>query len=179
MTELLDVSRLQAGRLTLQLAPCDLTSVVRVAVEEQTELHPDRTLRMVLAPGGTLALGDAERLGEVVSNYLTNAFKYAPVDQPVDVTLSVSDRMARVAVRDRGPGLRPAERERVWELYHRSPNARVVSHSDIGLGVGLYLCRAIVQTHPGGQVGVESAEGVGSTFWFTLPLMAEAEQANA
>jgi signal transduction histidine kinase len=176
INELLDVGRLQQGTLTLHITPCDLASVVREAVADQRQRHPQRELRLDLPPGPALVMGDSERLGQVVNNYLSNALKYAPQNAPVDVTLSLSAGMARVAVRDRGPGLAPTERGRVWDLYHRTPGVQVISGSDVGLGLGLYLCRAIVQAHTGGQVGVDSVEGAGATFWFTLPL---AEAADA
>jgi signal transduction histidine kinase len=77
--------------------------------------------------------------------------------------------VARVLVRDSGPGLAPDQRERVWERFHRAPDVLVQSGSGIGLGLGLYISRTIIERHDG-QVGVESAPGEGSTFWFTLPL---------
>ena len=78
--------------------------------------------------------------------------------------------MARVAVRDRGPGIPEAERGRVWELFHRAPGVEAQDRARGGsLGLGLYICKAIVEAH-GGRVGVASTVGEGSTFWFTLPL---------
>jgi signal transduction histidine kinase len=177
--ELLDVARIQAGTLQLHVAPCDLAAIMRAASAEQQHLHPDRALRLDLPAGPVDVVADGERIGQVVTDYLSNALKYAPADQPVDVTLTVTTvttvttDTARVAVRDRGPGLSPEEQARVWELYRRVPCVAVASGSDVGLGLGLYLCRAIVLAHPGGQVGVESAVGAGSTFWFSLPLAPE------
>ena len=89
---------------------------------------------------------------------------------------------ARVAVRDRGPGLPEAEQERVWEPFHRAQGIAAQGGKQSGvhggsLGLGLHICKAIVEAH-GGRVGVESAVGEGSTFWFTLPL-AQAAGASA
>lgn len=77
--------------------------------------------------------------------------------------------MAQVSVRDKGPGLPLAERERVWERFYRVPGVEVQSGSGVGLGVGLHLCQTLIECHDG-QVGVQSRPGEGSTFWFTLPL---------
>jgi signal transduction histidine kinase len=172
--ELLDVSRIQTGRLTFNMAPCDLTVVARRATEEQRQQHPDRDIRLQ-APGGAVTVqADAQRIGQVVTNYLTNALKYSPSDQPVEVRLTVAADTAMVSVRDHGPGLTTEEQGQVWELYHRAPGIEIVSGSGVGLGLGLFLCRSVVSAHHGGAVGVDSEKGAGSTFWFTLPLLPDA-----
>jgi signal transduction histidine kinase len=112
---------------------------------------------------------DVGRLVQVVTNYLTNALKYSPADQPIEVRLSIAEQFAQVSVRDEGPGLSLAEQERIWERFYRVPGIEVQSGTGIGLGVGLYLCRTIIEQHDG-QVGARSTPGQGSTFWFTLPL---------
>ena len=83
--------------------------------------------------------------------------------------------MVRISVRDEGPGLTPSEQERVWERFYRIEGIRRKRGSSVGLGLGLYICRAIVEQHQG-EVGIESTKGVGSTFWFTLPLADPDEQ---
>jgi signal transduction histidine kinase len=117
-----------------------------------------------------LVEADADRIGQVLTNYLSNARKYSPPDQPIYVSVGLQSTCARVAVRDAGPGIPKAEQAHIWELFHRAegsaPQGDVTSGS---LGLGLYLSKAIVEAH-GGQVGVKSAEGKGSTFWFTLPV---------
>jgi len=112
---------------------------------------------------------DADRLGQVVTNYLTNALKYSPTYRPVAVGLDIEEKWAQVWVRDEGPGLPPEEQEAIWERFHRVKGIEVQSGSGIGLGLGLYICRTIIERHQG-QIGVESAPGQGSTFWFTVPL---------
>ena len=104
-----------------------------------------------------------------MTNYLTNALKYSPAEQPVVVGLDVADHLARVWVRDQGPGLPPEEQAQIWEPFHRVQGIKDQGGTGVGLGLGLYICRTIIERHQG-QVGVESAPGHGSTFWFTLPL---------
>ena len=167
--ELLDVSRIEAGKLALAFAPCDLCVVVRDAVEEQRIQQPDRTI-LTDAPATPMpVLADRDRISQVVTNYLTNALKYSSSDQPVQVLLRSEDTSARVSVLDRGPGLSPEQQAHIWELYHRVPGIEVQSGAGIGLGLGLYLCRIIILAHSG-EVGVDSVPSQGSTFWFTLPL---------
>jgi signal transduction histidine kinase len=109
-------------------------------------------------------------------NYLSNALRYSGPDSPITVGLSVVDpagesaiREARVWVRDEGPGLSVEEQERIWERFYRGERTTTQLGSNVGLGLGLTICRSIVARHRG-RVGVESAPGAGSTFWFTLPL---------
>ena len=172
VTDLVDVARVRAGRLELHLEPTDLAAVVRQAVVEQRLVNPERTFLLECpAEQRVPVTADAHRLGQVVTNYLTNALKYSPADRPVAVGLQVDDQQARVWVRDEGPGLPPQEQERIWERFHRAPGIEVQSGSGVGvgLGLGLHICRTIIEQHHG-QVGVQSAPGQGSTFWFSLLL---------
>ena len=167
---LFDTAQVRAGTLELHPLPCDLAAVVREPVEALRLAHPRRTIALqVLAAGPVPVVADADRLGQVVTNYLTNALKYSPEDQPVAVRLQVAGRLARVAVTDHGPGLACSEQGRIWQRFYRAEGIGVQSGSHMGLGLGLHICKTLIEGH-GGQVGVESAVGKGSTFWFTLPL---------
>jgi signal transduction histidine kinase len=114
-------------------------------------------------------VADADRVGQVVINYVTNALKYSPADQPVAVRVAVAGAEARVAVTDHGPGLPQREQDRIWQKFYRAEGVRVQSGSGSGLGLGLHICKTIIEAHSG-QVSVESAVGKGSTFSFALPL---------
>ena len=172
--DLLDASRIQADRLELRLARCDLAPIVEEVVAEHRLLAPSRTIHLeVRAAEAMPVLVDAERIAQVVINYLSNALRYSAADRPVTVGLAVEERggdvAARVWVQDAGPGLAAAEHERVWERFYRSEEVSHQSGSSEGLGLGLYICRSIVERHQG-QVGVESEPEAGARFWFTLPL---------
>ncbi len=171
VNDLLDASRIQTQTLKLFMVSCNLTSIVQEAVEDQQQAALARSIHLQMPVEKEVPVyGDADRLVQVITNYLTNALKYSPADRPVEVCLSVEGQMASVAVRDEGPGLPLKEQEHVWERFYRAPDIEVQSGSgEIGLGVGLYLCRTIIEQH-GGQVGVQSHPGKGSTFCFTLPL---------
>ena len=135
---------------------------------------PDRVIRLhTPAPAGDepiLVAIDADRIGQVITNFVTNALKYAPPDRPVDVSVLVSGSRLRAALCDRGLGIPRGEQARVWELFHRVPGVAAQSGTHGGsLRLGLHISKAIIEAH-GGRVGVKSAVGQGSTFWFTLPL---------
>ena len=174
--DLLDASRIQANMLELQIEsePSDLVAIVRMAVQDQRRALPKRTLHLQ-APSEMIVpvIVDPERIGQVVTNYLTNALKYSPADKPVEISVRVEENQARVSVRDEGPGLSLEEQERIWDQFYRVPGVEVQSGSSAGLGLGLHICRTIIERHHG-RVGVQSAPGEGATFWFVLPLAGDA-----
>ncbi|HEX2347363.1 MAG TPA: HAMP domain-containing sensor histidine kinase, partial [Ktedonobacterales bacterium] len=177
VVDLLDVSRMRAGRLELREASCDLAEIVREVVEEQRQMTPGRLIRMRL-PGATshpaLIYADRDRIRQVISNYLSNALRYSPDDQCVSVRLKVSGAWARVSVCDGGPGVPPDQRDLVWERFYRVQGApgtaAAPSSAAIGLGLGLHISRMIVEQHHG-RVGLRNAPGGGAVFWFALLLM--------
>jgi len=173
--DLLDISRTQSNQLQLSLAPCDLNTIVKDAVAEQQRVWPLRTIHLVLPDEPTSVNADADRINQVITNYLTNAHKYSFVERPVDVSVQLENEQVFVTVKDSGAGLSPEEQAHIWERFHRVHNTeedRSIQSSQAGLGLGLYICKTIIEQH-GGNVGVESVPGVGSTFWFTLPLVSE------
>nr|MDQ2905753.1 HAMP domain-containing histidine kinase [Chloroflexota bacterium] len=174
VSDLLDISRIQTGRLKLQCEQHDLVALVREVVEDQRLLTPARSIHLDrLPPGEVPVLADADRLRQVVNNYLSNALKYSETTSPIEVGVERMGTQARVLVRDHGPGLSQADQQRVWERFYRALSVENKSPSAAGLGLGLHISRMIIEQHSG-QVGVESEPGTGSTFWFALPL-AESE----
>jgi PAS domain S-box-containing protein len=179
VNDLLDVSRIQAGKLALRLDHVHLESIVGEAVEMQRQVAPERTIHLQLPDDVPVPVyADAGRMEQVVTNFLINALKYSYPDRPIDVGVEVELQQARVWVQDQGPGLSVEEQEHIWERFHRAKGVEVQAGAGIGLGLGLYISRMIVERHQG-QVGVESAFGKGSTFWFTLPLTSPEEEGSS
>jgi PAS domain S-box-containing protein len=169
--DLLEVSRLELHTFELSLHPENLVTIVQETVANQQQAAHTRQIELVLPSDEVVpVLADAGRIGQVLTNYLTNALKYTPVEQPISVRLEVEANSARVSVRDQGPGLTPEQQQRVWERFYQVavPGRQ---RPEGGLGLGLAIAKAIVEQHQG-QVGVESVPGHGATFWFALPLEA-------
>ncbi|MBA2681166.1 MAG: PAS domain S-box protein [Ktedonobacteraceae bacterium] len=169
INDLLDVSRIHSNRLELHIERRDLVPIVREAIEDQRQIAQTRTIELSIEESEALIMIDADRVGQVLNNYLSNALKYSDESEPIMIRLYREGDQVKVAVTDQGPGLSATQREHVWERFYRVPEIEVKSGSGVGLGLGLHICRTIIERQ-GGSVGVESEPGHGSTFWFALPL---------
>lgn len=165
VSDLLDASRIGAGHFNLHVQRHDLMKLVRGVVEEQQAAADGHQL--VLQGPETLELeADPDRLAQVLTNLVNNAIKYSPEGGAVAVDVSVEQATVTVRVKDSGIGLQARERDEVFQPYARAADTGKIR----GLGLGLYICRAIVEAH-GGTIRAESpGRGQGSTFLFTLPL---------
>jgi PAS domain S-box-containing protein len=173
ISDLLDVSRIQSNKLEIRPEYIDLASIVREAVEDVRYADNARSIHVNLEQDDfVLVFADADRISQVISNYLTNALRYSPKESPIEVNMKVEGKEVRVSVRDEGAGLPPVERERIWDRFYRVHELEEQRSSGVGLGLGLYICRTIIEAHSG-HYGVESTPGHGATFWFTLPVVPE------
>jgi len=171
INDLLDVSRIMTNTLKLELRRCELGSIVRETIKDLRIMAPERSLLLEVPEHLAVhVLADRERISQVVSNYVTNALRYSSPDQPVHIGLTTKEDVARVWVRDQGPGLSAEAQKDLWQRFHQVREVPVLSGSGKGLGLGLYICHMLIAQHQG-EVGVESTLGEGSTFWFTLPLV--------
>jgi signal transduction histidine kinase len=162
--ELLDVSRMRAGRLSIERESLELTSLVREAVARALEAMPRAPAVRVHAPEPIIGRWDPQRLEQVVTNLLGNAVKYGG-GQPVDVQVRCAPSRAELVVRDQGIGISVVEQTRIFERF-----SRVVERRDYaGLGLGLWIVRQIVLAH-GGEISVRSAPGQGAEFTVSLPM---------
>jgi signal transduction histidine kinase len=106
----------------------------------------------------------------VLSNYVTNALKYSDRYEPIIIEVTLEVDNVRVWVRDKGSGLSEGDQKHIWESYYRTNNAKDQKGSGINLGLGLHICKILIQRH-NGDVGVQSKESEGSSFWFSLPII--------
>jgi signal transduction histidine kinase len=166
--DLLDFARLEAGTFTLSLEDSDLGLKIGEAIESMKPQARDKgvTLTAELPDGPCLVRMDPGRVGQVILNLVANAIKFTPGGGHVTVTLTCSPTLVRVAVADTGIGVAPENQARLFEKFYQVSSG--TRREKGGAGLGLSIVKALVEAH-GGEIGVESKLGEGSTFWFTLP----------
>ena len=166
VNDLLDQARVDLAALPFRPEPTDLGRLVQDAVGAFRRAH-DTPVTMDLPRTPLSVALDPVRMRQVLTNLLENAARYAPAGSEVAVRVRVEDggQRARIEVADRGPGLGAADKSRIFDRFVRGAAGQGTS----GLGLGLYLCRAIVEQH-GGAIGVDSQPGAGCTFWVDIPI---------
>jgi signal transduction histidine kinase len=171
--KLLDITRLEAGRLVLEPALCDLCAVVSQAIQRFAPPPGEPALIEFHPPGPVTAVVDAGRLEQVLSNLLANATKYGE-GKPVEVALTSDGARARITVQDRGIGIAPEDQERIFRRFERAVPTRHFA----GFGLGLWISRRTLQ-EMGGRIDVRSEPGKGSTFTVEVPLATHAAARSA
>jgi len=166
---LLDAARSELGMLRLTPSVLHLGQVLAEVTQYVSPMAEanGQSLRCDDVAGTVLVLADPERLRQVLLNLLNNACKFCREGDDISVTADQDGAWARVEVADSGPGIASEKQAQIFEPYYRLQRDR-----SSGLGLGLYLCKTLVQLH-GGDIWVESEEGKGSKFSFTLPLASD------
>lgn len=167
---LLESARLDNNALNLRLEPCEMNRLVREVAQDAHYVHKKRTIHLDPWEEELFVLADMQHMKQVIIHFLSNAHKFSPLEESIDIVLKREDGQVRVSVHDNGPGIHPKEHQKIWERFYRVPDIEVLNGSEVGLGLGLYLSRVVVEQHHG-TIGLQSAPAAGSTFWFTLPLI--------
>jgi PAS domain S-box-containing protein len=170
INDLLDISRIREDKLELYLDVFDLMEMVYETVQDYQAVHVDRIITLDQPEQDLIPVyADRDRIQQVLSNYLTNALKFAPAAEPIQVGMALEAGTVRVWVKDQGPGLTPQQQERIWKRFYQIAQTPVQDGWRTGLGLGLYVCQQLIHRQQG-EIGVESIPGQGATFWFTLPV---------
>ena len=165
VTKLLDMARLQSGEIRLNIEWQSIEEIIGGALKAAQGALGERPLAVHIEPGMPLVACDAVLIERVLVNLLENAGKYTPPASPVEILAQGRDGLLRVSVRDHGPGVPLGQQERIFEKFTRGDAESATS----GVGLGLAICRAMVQAH-GGHIGVAPTVPHGATFTFSLPL---------
>jgi PAS domain S-box-containing protein len=165
ITELLDISRLETGRLRLRCQMVDIPALAQDVVEKVRIGHPQLKVQIAFPPDLPQVYADSDKVEQVLTNLLENAAKYADSpDVRVEAAYDPTRKLLAVAVHDLGRGIPPAELPRLFNKFFRGSEGGRPS----GSGLGLYIARGLVEAH-GGHLHAQSRLGHGSTFTFTLP----------
>ncbi|MCP4543337.1 MAG: GAF domain-containing protein [Chloroflexi bacterium] len=166
VTDLLEVTRLEAGQMTLSRQPTDLRTIVKRTVQAFVPLMQERqqTITLDMPPRLSQVSVDRRRIEQVLNNLLSNALKFTPRGGHIQVDVQEQEQTVEVSVQDDGPGVPLQERERIFEKFYTLGTSRGLA----GVGLGLYIARQLVNLH-GGDIRVESQSGAGSRFYFRIP----------
>ncbi|MHB8740802.1 MAG: response regulator, partial [Coriobacteriia bacterium] len=172
INDMLDISRIESGRIVLKVQPLDLAERVTGAVNTFRAVldQQGRTIQVDVPDGLPKAAGDPDRVGQVLINFISNAIKYSPEGGAVRVKADIDDSRIRVGISDEGIGIAPEDQQRLFTKFYRVDSS--LTREIGGTGLGLSICKSIIDLL-GGEVGVISEQGKGSTFWFTLPLASD------
>jgi len=167
VSAILDVNKLEAGKLVPARSECNVVALAAEVVGSLGSLAGDRVVTVAREQAAVTAQVDRDLVSRVIQNLLANALKFTPACGSVRVTVVQGADVVRVEVADSGPGIAPADREKIFEKFGQV-SARAEGRQGSSTGLGLAFCKLAVEAH-GGCLGVDSEQGEGATFWFTLP----------
>lgn len=170
---LLDMSRMDAGLMKLEKVPTKISVIIKEAVSDARLTAPVGKVVSHVRNGLPTVAVDARRIRQVLDNLIDNAIKYSDNESGVVIEAEYTDAELCISVSDKGIGIPPEDIERVFDRMYRAEQR--LTQGSKGLGLGLSVCRGMVEAH-GGRIWAESQVGVGSTFYFTLPLVNEGEE---
>jgi PAS domain S-box-containing protein len=173
--DLLDVSRIVSGKLSLTMTPVDLRAVLGAVLDSQRPAAQAKNLRLELnaSAADCVVVGDIGRLQQVFLNILSNAVKFTPTGGQVSVAMECAEDRARVTIADTGEGIAPEFLPFVFDRFRQADGTSTRNH--MGLGLGLAIVKHVVEMHGGGVVAASGGAGQGAKFTITLPLAGEAE----
>lgn len=176
INDILDMEKLESGQMTLDLSPVDLRDVAERSIESLRGFTENLGVEITLAEGAAAPVrGDADRLIQVVVNLVSNAAKFSPTGGVVEVSVHPESRLARLSVRDEGPGIPDAFRSRIFSKFAQADGSDTRAKG--GTGLGLAIAREIAERH-GGRLWFESEPGAGATFHLDLPMTQDLPSAD-
>ncbi|HNB18692.1 MAG TPA: PAS domain S-box protein, partial [Candidatus Obscuribacter sp.] len=170
INDMLDIRKMEAGKLDLRYAEFDAVDAARQAISNLQAYADEHRVSITLKPAPVIMLNaDRDRFTQILTNLVSNAVRFSPLDSEVKVSLDnlTGEQTLKVSIQDSGPGIKQTDQRKLFKVFQQldATDARRKG----GTGLGLAICKSLVEQH-GGRIGLNSAEGEGATFWFTLPI---------
>jgi signal transduction histidine kinase len=163
INDILDDQRAETGKLNLRMEYVDLSSLINKVINQMMNLSPNHKL-LLRKSVPIKVVADPDRIGQVLTNLITNAIKYSPVNTKIIISSKIVKNLAQVIVKDEGMGIPLEKQEKIFDRFYQIQESK-----STGFGLGLYISKQIIEHHRG-KIKVDSKEGEGSTFSFSLPL---------
>jgi signal transduction histidine kinase len=169
VNDILDMEKLMAGKMSLNMASINLISLVELAIESNTSYAQTCNTKLVLCerPEEAMVVADPDRLMQVLTNLLSNAAKFSPADRAVEIYITRETNAIKVSVKDYGPGIPVEFRSRIFSAFAQADSSDTRKQG--GTGLGLKISKTLIEKM-GGTIDFDSEVGAGSCFWFSLPI---------
>ncbi|MBS1953725.1 MAG: HAMP domain-containing histidine kinase [Cyanobacteria bacterium SZAS-4] len=166
INNLLDLEKMESGRMELDLKHTELQPILDRCTEAVSALADRKAILVKSAQTQAAVMADERRLSQLIINLLGNAIKFSPEKSEIDIEIKSTKSMTKISIIDQGPGIPTAQKDLIFDRYHQTGTDEAARVE--GTGLGLAICKAIAEGH-NGSIGVDSLEGKGSTFWFSVP----------
>jgi len=173
IVDLLDISKIESGKLKFNMQSFCADNMLNNAIEMLQQSNPDFKINKI-GQTSEMVFADEMRIEQVVINFITNAIKYSPGTNQINVTINITDEKLYLAVKDFGIGIPKEQQSKIFDKFYRVEEN---SNRFNGLGIGLYICSEIISRH-GGTIGVKSKEDEGSEFYFIIPTNQQKDTIN-
>lgn len=177
VNDMLNISRIESGRLTLDMQSVDIRKTIQEVIEEVSPRADELGVKIIMDKGENIpeVIADSEKIKEVLFNLIGNSLKFTPKDGSIHITINKQEKDVAIQIQDTGAGIASEDLPKLFNKFGLLPGSYTTNQPVMGTGLGLYICRSIIQLHQGTIKAVSEGKGKGSTFTFTLKISSDDE----